>query len=84
MKRKFVYAFQALEIRKNVRKENLNKDFEEYCQELIVIKLNFASYNLNLNKPTLIQQLLDKIDFVIKKADNYLCIKTADLRFLDI
>ena len=27
---------------------------------------------------------MEKIDFVIKKANTYLCLKTAKLRFLDI
>ena len=84
MKSKFDYVFQALELSKNVRKENLIKEFEVYCRKLIVIGFNSASYDLNLIKPTLIQQLLGKIDFVIKKANNYLCIKTEKLRFLDI
>ena len=84
MKRKFDYVFQALELSENVRKENLTKEFEAYCRELIIIRCNCASYDLNLIKPTLIQQLLGKIDFVIKKANNYLCIKTEKLRFLDI
>ena len=32
----------------------------------------------------MIQELLEKIKFVIKEAYNYLCIKTKKLRFLDI
>ena len=35
-------------------------------------------------KPVLIEHLLNKIDFVIKKTNTYLCIKTSTLRFLDI
>ena len=31
MKRKFDYVFQALELSKNVRKENLTKEYEAYC-----------------------------------------------------
>ena len=84
MKRIFDCVFQALEHSENVRKENLTKEFEAYCRELIIIGFNYASYDLNLIKPTLIQQLLGKIDFVIKKTNNYLCIKTEKLRFLDI
>ena len=71
MKRKFDCVLQALEIGENVRKENLTKEFEACCRELIVIGFISASYELNLIKPTLIQQLFDKIDFVIKKANNY-------------
>ena len=84
MKSNFFYVFQALELSENVRKENLTKEFETFCRELIIIGFNSASYNLNLINPTLIQQLLGKIDFVIKKANNYLRIKTEKLRFLDI
>ena len=75
MKRKFDCVFQSLEISENIRKENLTKEFKAYFRELIIIGFNSAFYDLNLIKPTLIQQLLDKIDFVIKKANNYLRIK---------
>ena len=45
---------------------------------------NLASYDLNLIKPTLIQILLKDIQFVIKRTNSYLCLKTSKLRFLDI
>ena len=35
MRRKFDCVFQALELSENVRKENLTKEFEAYCRELI-------------------------------------------------
>ena len=60
------------------------KEFDSYCRELIVLGFNSSSYDLNLVKPVLIEHLLNKIDFVIKKANTYLCIKTFTLRFLDI
>ena len=60
------------------------KEFDSYCRELIVHGFNSSSYDLNLVKPVLIENLLNKIDFVIKKAKTYLCIKTSTLRFLDI
>ena len=84
VKEKFRPAFEALESSENVRKENLMKEFDSYCRELIVLGFNSSLYNLNLIKPVLIEHLLNKIDFVIKKANNYLCIKTSTLRFLDI
>ena len=68
----------------SVRKENLTKAFESHCQELIVIGFNLSFYELNLIKPVISQQFLEKIEFVIKKANNYLCIKAKKLRFLDI
>ena len=84
VKEKFKPAFEALESSENVRKENLMKEFDSYCRELIVLGFNSSSYDLNLVKPVLIEHLLNKIDFVIKKANTYLCIKTSTLRFLDI
>ena len=84
VKEKFRLTFEALENRENIRKENLLKEFNLYCCELIVLGFNSSSYDLNLVKPILIERLLNKIDFVIKKANTYLCIKASTLRFLDI
>ena len=56
------------------KKENLIKEFEAYCRESIVIWFNSASCDPNLIKPTPSQRLLDKIDYVIKKANKYLYI----------
>ena len=85
MKRKFDYAFQALKINENVKRENLIKDFEAYCQELIVIKFDSALFDWSLIKLTLIPQLLNKIDFVIKKKTNkYLCIQIMKWSIFDI
>ena len=50
---------------------------------MIVLGFNSSSYDLNLVKPVLIEHLKE-IDFVIKKANTYLCFKTSTLRFLDI
>ena len=84
MTNKFNYVFEALVTSQNVRKDNLTKEFESYCQELIVIGFNSSSYDLNLIKAVIVQQLFEQIEFVIKKANSYLCIKTKKLRFLDI
>ena len=84
VKEKFRTTFEALESSDNIRKENLLKEFDSYCRELIVLGFNSSSYDLNLVKPILIERLLNEIDFVIKKANTYLCIKTSTLRFLDI
>ena len=75
-----------MENSENIRKENLHKEFDSYCCELIVLGFNSSSYNLNLVKPILFERLLNEIDFVIKKANTYiyLCIKTSILWFLDI
>ena len=75
---------KCLRTSQNCRSENLLKEFEAYLKELTILGFNSASYDLNLIKPLLIQELLGKINFVIKRANAYLCIKTEKLRFLDI
>ena len=67
-----------------MRKEKILNEFYSYCKELIVLGFNSASYDLNLIKPTLIQILLKDIQFVIKRTNSYLCLKTSKLRFLNI
>ena len=59
----------------NVRKESLTKECEFYCRK-IIISFNSSSYDLNSVKPVIIQQLLEKIEFAIKKENDYLSIKT--------
>ena len=81
---KFNYVFEQLERSENVRKEKILNDFNCYCKELVVLGFNSASYDLNLIKPTLIEILLKDIQFVIKRTNSYLCLKTSKLRFLDI
>ena len=84
LQQKYSYVFDALESSQHFRKNNILQEFEAYCKELVVLGFNSGSYDLNLVKPILIAHLLDKIVFVIKPANNYLCIKTQKLRFLDI
>ena len=84
LQRKYQHVFEALRTSQNCRSENLLKEFEAYLKKLTVLGFNSASYDLNLIKPRLIQQLLGKINLVIKRANAYLCIKTEKLRFLDI
>ena len=81
---KFDYVFEQLENNENARKEKILNEFHCYCKELVVLSFNSASYDLNLIKPTLIRILLKDIQFVIKRTNNYLCLKTSKLRFLDI
>ena len=80
---KFDYVFEQLERSENVRKEKILNEFY-CCKELVVLGFNLASYDLNFIKPTLIQILLKDIQFVIKRINSYLCLKTSNLRFLDI
>ena len=50
----------------------------------IVLGFNSGSYDFNLIKEQLIRVLLPKLDFVIKRNNHFMCIKTEMLRFLDI
>ena len=84
LQEKYKYVFEALESSNHVRAEKIKNEFVSYCCELIILGFNSGSYDLNLIKSTLIIHLLDKLDFVIKRANNYLCIKNKKLRFLDI
>ena len=70
-----------MEASKNVRKEKILNEFNSYCKELVVLGFNSASYDLNLIKSTLIQILLKDIQFVIKRTNSYLCLKTRKLQF---
>ena len=82
MLQKFNYVFEQLESNENVRKEKILKEFSFYCKELIVLGFNSASYDLNLIKRTLMQILLKDIQFVIKRTNSYLCLKTSKLQFI--
>ena len=73
LKNKFDFVFEALITNQKCRGQNLQKEFEQYLHEIPVLGFNFASYDLQLIKKTLIPVLLNKIDFVIKKANTYLC-----------
>ena len=84
LQEKYEYVFDALAISPNCRSENLLKEFDAFIQELPILGYNSSKYDLPLVQTILIRELVEKIDFVIKKANTYLCLKTAKLRFLDI
>ena len=79
---KFDYVFEQLERSENVRKEKILNKFISYCKELVVLGFNSASYDINLIKPTLIQILLKDIQFLLKRTNSYLCLKTLKLRLI--
>ena len=84
LKKKFDYVFEAFNINQNCTCQNLQKEIKQYLHEIPILGFNSASYNLQSIKKSLIPVLLHKIDFVIKKANAYLCLKTDKLRFFDI
>ena len=84
LKKKFSYVYDALKNHLNCRSKNLLKQFDQHNKELIILGFSSGQYDLNLIKPLIVKQLLNKIDFVIKRANTYLCLKTETLRFLDV
>ena len=84
LKAKYQYVFDFLSASENVKSEKLKLNFEKFLKNHIVLGFNSESYDLNLIKKQLIRVLLPKLDFVIKRNNHFMCIKTETLRFLDI
>ena len=82
LKNKFSYIYNALKDHPNCRSENLLKQFDQHNKELIILGFYNGQYNLNLIKPFILKQLLNKTDFLIKIANTYLCLKTESYGFL--
>lgn len=63
-------------------------EFDLYCHRLIVIGFNCGKYDLNLVKTKLPKRLdlhiKSEKNFIIKKNNNYTCIATEKLKFLDM
>ena len=66
--------------------ESLLTKLTEFCAELPVIGFNSQKYDINCMRTPLIRYLLkhDKIKFTIKRNNVMKCIKTDNLKFLDI
>ena len=84
LQERYEYVFDALAYSPNCRSENLLTEFDAFIRELPILGYNSSKYDLPLIQTILIRELVEKINFVIKKANTYLCLKTAKLRFLDI
>ena len=83
-KTKYQYVFDFLSASENVKSKKLKLNFEKFLKNHIVLGFNSRCYDLNLIKKQFIQVLLLKLDFVIKRNNHFMCIKTEILRFLDI
>ena len=67
--------------------KNLFSKFEGYCKELAVFGFNSAGYDVKLIKKFLFKELCEcgqEPTFTVKKAGKYPCIKTEQLKFMDI
>ena len=64
----------------------LKMKYDTWMTEIPVIGFNSGNYDINLIKPYLIKVLLtsDPIEFIVKKSNAFICLKTKRLRFLDI
>ena len=69
-----------------VHLEKLKAEFVAYLKELPVFGFNSGSYDTNLIKPYLLRffKLHEDVKFQVKRNNNYMCIKTQRLRFMDI
>ena len=66
--------------------KKLRERFEEYLEELPVLGFNSGKYDLNAVKEFLFPVLLqnEEVQFTIKRNNNFMCLKTDHLRFLDV
>ena len=67
--------------------ERLEEDLDLYLTDLPVLGYNSGRYDLNLIRKYLfdcLHECDDPVGFVVKKGNNYMCIKTTNLKFLDI
>ncbi|ELU17621.1 hypothetical protein CAPTEDRAFT_207935 [Capitella teleta] len=67
--------------------KSLKAKFERFLSEMIVFGFNSGKYDLNVIKKQLFgafAALNKKVIFVVRKNNNYICIKTHNLKILDI
>ncbi|XP_076815041.1 uncharacterized protein LOC143461131 isoform X2 [Clavelina lepadiformis] len=95
LKRKFSFVYEFLEVRlidleEDERKKHplgrLLLEFDGYLKCLPVCTFNGGRYDIPLVMKPFIKVLTSysKIQFVVKKGNNYMCIVTESLKFLDI
>jgi hypothetical protein len=64
----------------------LKQQLEQYLQELPVVGFNTGKYDVNAMKVDFFTRLVcsHKIRYTVKRNNNFMCIKTEKLKFLDI
>jgi hypothetical protein len=81
---------EALHGRPDLTEDYYNKlatELDEYLSELLCFGFNSGKYDIPLIKPFFIKFLLETnsgVDYVIKKCNDYVCIKANNIKFLDI
>ena len=75
----------ALDERGDRRSTKLKNKLDDFLKEHIVLGFNSGKYDNNVVKVYLLKSLHPGITFTIKKKNNdYMCIKTKKLKFLDM
>ena len=66
--------------------QKLRQQFDDYLMELPVCGFNAGKYDVQVIKTALMVYLRDNdgVDFVVKKNNNFMCLKTKTLKFVDI
>ena len=66
--------------------EKLQEKLELYLMELPVLGFNSGKYDINAAKNPFFAHLVkhEQVQFVIKRNNNHMCLKTMHLKFLDI
>ena len=81
LSQKFYYVFSLLEKSED---EYLLEAFQSYLKELPVVGFNSGRYDLCLIKKLFLTLFHPNIEFTVKKNNNYVCIKSSNLKFLDM
>ena len=81
LSQKFYYVFSFLEKSEN---EYLLEPFQSYLKELPVVGFNSGRYDLCLIKEPFLTLFHPNIEFTVEKNNNYVCIKSSNLKFLDM
>ena len=66
--------------------KKLQEKLELYLMELPVLGFNSGKYNINAAKNPFFAHLVkhEQVQFLIKRNNNHMCLKTTHLKFLDI
>ena len=80
---KYRFIFDQLDQIQGKWGKKLQKSLESFLQQLALVGFNSGKYNINLAKTELISLFRPKITFVITRQNDYMCISTNLLRFLD-
>ena len=76
--------FDPLNEKRDQQSTYLKNKLDDFLKEHILFGFNSSKYDINVAKIHLLKFLHPGILFTIKKNNDYMCIKTKELKFLDI